>query len=185
MQVLILGASRNIGLLSALRLLGKSLCNSSGMSCALTKQCPDQGNTVTLFVRSQETFKDNEEVQKFIASGTARVEVGDALKEVDVRRVLTIRSYDLIISTLGGSASAQCYTNSSVDATDILSHLSQAQSSSCLSLSQSSLQISAATQCAYYLESCALCPKKSDPRSSLQFRRAGSDGRVTMCSLMS
>ena len=104
MHVLIIGASRNIGLLTALRLLGKCLYNIGHVLHLLIKVSSAKGDTVTLLVRSPKAFDGNEEVQKFIKSGTAHIMVGDALKEDDIRRALTANTYDAILSSLGGSA---------------------------------------------------------------------------------
>jgi len=43
-------------------------------------------------------------MQKYITAGTAHVAVGDALKEDDIRKVLTANAYDFILFSIGGSA---------------------------------------------------------------------------------
>jgi len=85
------------------------------MPRALTKIYSAKGDTVTLLVRSPKAFDGNEEVQKYIKSGTARVVVGDALKEEDIRRVLTTSTYDAILSSLGGSTLPNHLTNGAIN----------------------------------------------------------------------
>jgi len=65
MKVYAIGASRNIGYLTALRLLAK-------------------GATVTFLMRSPSAFDANEEMQNYIKNGTARLVKGDALNREDV-----------------------------------------------------------------------------------------------------
>jgi len=67
LNVLTFGASRNIGYLSAVRLLEK-------------------GATVTFLLRSASAFDDDAVIQKYVKSGNARLVKGDATNEADTRR---------------------------------------------------------------------------------------------------
>ncbi|KAJ7851239.1 hypothetical protein B0H14DRAFT_3662119 [Mycena olivaceomarginata] len=67
LNVLSFGASRNIGYLSALRLLEK-------------------GGTVTFLLRSPSAFDADATIQKYVKSGHARLLRGDATIEADVQR---------------------------------------------------------------------------------------------------
>ncbi|KAJ7746829.1 hypothetical protein DFH07DRAFT_923958 [Mycena maculata] len=67
LNVLAVGASRNIGYFSAVRLL-------------------DKGATVTFLLRSPAVFDDDALIQGYIKSGHVRLVKGDATKEEDTRR---------------------------------------------------------------------------------------------------
>ncbi|KAH7105141.1 hypothetical protein BKA62DRAFT_634306 [Auriculariales sp. MPI-PUGE-AT-0066] len=84
MHILVFGASRNVGYLTATRLLAK-------------------GETVTLVVRSAATFDNDAAIQEHIKSGRAHVAVGDALKEDDVRRVIGANTFDFIVFSIGAA----------------------------------------------------------------------------------
>ncbi|KIK81059.1 hypothetical protein PAXRUDRAFT_15452 [Paxillus rubicundulus Ve08.2h10] len=66
-KVLVIGGSRNIGYLSAVRLL-------------------DSGATVTFLLRKVQVFDGNETIQKYVEQGKARLVQGDALIKDDVQR---------------------------------------------------------------------------------------------------
>ncbi|KAH7889267.1 hypothetical protein F5I97DRAFT_1842986 [Phlebopus sp. FC_14] len=95
-KVLAIGGSRNIGYLSAIRLL-------------------DLGATVTFLLRKPAVFDDDETIKKYVQKGKARLVQGDALVKADVQRAWDEaakgegeenRSVDLLIFTVG-STSAQ------------------------------------------------------------------------------
>ncbi|KAL4064838.1 hypothetical protein V8B97DRAFT_1207238 [Scleroderma yunnanense] len=89
MKVLVIGGSRNIGYFSALRLL-------------------DSGATVTFLLRKPQIFDNDENIQKYVKDGKARLVTGDALIKDDVSRAWAEassgddgKSVDLLIFTLG------------------------------------------------------------------------------------
>lgn len=87
-NVYAVGASRNIGYYAAIRLLNK-------------------GATVTFLLRNTSVFDDDADVQKYIASGHARLVKGDALNEADVGRGWDSaredgRDVDVLLFTVGG-----------------------------------------------------------------------------------
>ncbi|KAH7101668.1 hypothetical protein BKA62DRAFT_172861 [Auriculariales sp. MPI-PUGE-AT-0066] len=82
MHTLIFGASRNIGYLTATRLLAR-------------------GETVSLVVRSAKTFDNDAAIQEHIRAGRAHVVVGDTMNEDDVRRAVSSASFDYILFTVG------------------------------------------------------------------------------------
>ncbi|KAF7302646.1 NAD(P)-bd-dom domain-containing protein [Mycena chlorophos] len=85
MDVLAIGASRNIGYLTSLRLLEK-------------------GAVVTFMLRSPSIFDEDEKMQHYIRSGRARLVQGDALKEEDVRRAWEAAGVvDTLLFTVGFS----------------------------------------------------------------------------------
>ncbi|KAJ7646996.1 hypothetical protein FB45DRAFT_986922 [Roridomyces roridus] len=66
LNIITFGGSRNIGYLASVRLL-------------------EQGATVTFLLRSLSVFHNDQTIQKFVKSGSARLVKGDALVESDVR----------------------------------------------------------------------------------------------------
>ncbi|TFY60016.1 hypothetical protein EVJ58_g5413 [Rhodofomes roseus] len=90
MNVFALGASRNIGYHAARRLLAK-------------------GATVTFLLRSTSAFDNDEVIQPYIRSGTARLVQGDALKADDVQRGWEAAqnakdgTIDLVLFSIGGT----------------------------------------------------------------------------------
>ncbi|KXN89299.1 hypothetical protein AN958_05803 [Leucoagaricus sp. SymC.cos] len=91
LNVLAIGASRNIGYYSSLKLL-------------------QHGATVTFLLRNPTTFDNDTEIQKFVSSGHARLVKGDALVKDDVARVWAAaidrndqRRIDYLLFTLGGT----------------------------------------------------------------------------------
>lgn len=90
MKVLVIGGSRNIGYYAAQRLLAA-------------------GETVTFLLRNKSSFDNDESIKPYIASGKARIVVGDALKEDDVRRSWEAAnegeggSVDMCLFTVGGT----------------------------------------------------------------------------------
>lgn len=90
MNVLAVGASRNIGYYAALRLLEK-------------------GATVTFLLRSPSTFDGDSTIQGYVASGKAHLVKGDGLKADDVRHCWEVAQslgtdgrVDLVLFTVGG-----------------------------------------------------------------------------------
>ncbi|KAF7302618.1 hypothetical protein HMN09_00896300 [Mycena chlorophos] len=84
MNVLAVGASRNIGYLTSIRLLEK-------------------GATVTFLLRSPSAFDKDETIQRHVRSGKARLVKGDALKEEDARRAWeSAGTVDTLLFTVGG-----------------------------------------------------------------------------------
>ncbi|KAJ8072961.1 hypothetical protein PM082_019824 [Marasmius tenuissimus] len=88
MNVFSLGGSRNIGYLSALRML-------------------DAGCTVTFLVRSLATLQDDEAMSKYINAGKAFLVKGDALVKSDVengwKKAGERGPVDLLLFTVGGT----------------------------------------------------------------------------------
>ncbi|OCH92270.1 hypothetical protein OBBRIDRAFT_467342 [Obba rivulosa] len=89
MNVYALGASRNIGYYAALRLLKK-------------------GATVTYLLRSTSVFDQDPEMQRYVASGKARLVKGDALSAPDVERgwkeaQAVKESVDVVLFSVGGT----------------------------------------------------------------------------------
>ncbi|KAF7315783.1 NAD(P)-bd-dom domain-containing protein [Mycena indigotica] len=84
LNVFAIGASRNIGYLTAIRLLEK-------------------GATVTLLLRSKSVFDGDQVMQRFVQSGQARLVQGDGLKQEDVRRAWAAAGdVDVLLFTVGG-----------------------------------------------------------------------------------
>ncbi|KAF9060958.1 hypothetical protein BDP27DRAFT_1338893 [Rhodocollybia butyracea] len=90
MNVLAIGASRNIGYYSSLRLL-------------------EAGCTVTFMLRSPSVFDSDEAIQSHIKSGKAHLFKGDALVQSDVKHAWDEASahgnIDLLLFTVGGTPS--------------------------------------------------------------------------------
>lgn len=96
MKVLAIGASRNIGYLSSLRLL-------------------KQGAVVTFVVRNAGVFDADENIRPYVRSRHARIVKGDALNEEDIRKAWTTANdpaadvagaaegIDLVLFTIGGT----------------------------------------------------------------------------------
>ncbi|KAJ7187920.1 hypothetical protein C8R46DRAFT_1157147 [Mycena filopes] len=83
-NILSIGASRNIGYYSAVRLL-------------------EQGATVTLLLRTPSVFDEDAVIQKYVKSGTARLVKGDARNEDDMRRAWAAAGpVDAVVFTVGG-----------------------------------------------------------------------------------
>lgn len=74
----------------------------------------DAGATVTFLLRSPATFDGDEDIQKHVKSGKARLLKGDALVEEDVRNAWNEATkespVDLVIFTVGFSTS--CHSSS-------------------------------------------------------------------------
>ena len=85
MNVYTLGASKNIGYYSAIRLLGMTALVSHFV-VLLIKSCPGKGATVTFLLRKPEVFDNDELIQPHVKSGKARLVKGDALSIEDVAR---------------------------------------------------------------------------------------------------
>ncbi|KAJ7493416.1 hypothetical protein B0H11DRAFT_962109 [Mycena galericulata] len=86
-NVLAFGASRNIGYLSALRLL-------------------ERGATVTFVLRSTAVFDNDALIQSYVKSGHARLLKGDATKEEDTRRAWNEAGVvDVLFFSVGGTPS--------------------------------------------------------------------------------
>nr|GAT59774.1 predicted protein [Mycena chlorophos] len=101
MDVLAIGASRNIGYLTSLRLLGP--CSLHLLAQLLTPS-PEKGAVVTFMLRSPSIFDEDEKMQHYIRSGRARLVQGDALKEEDVRRAWEAAgTVDTVLFTVGFS----------------------------------------------------------------------------------
>ncbi|GBE90215.1 hypothetical protein SCP_1900640 [Sparassis crispa] len=88
MNVYALGASKNIGYYSAVRLLRK-------------------GATVTFLMRNPAVFDDDELIQKYVTSGKARIVKGDALNVADVQHGWETareggQNVDTLLFTIGG-----------------------------------------------------------------------------------
>ena len=90
MKVLAIGASRNIGYYSALRLL-------------------DLGYTVTFLLRKPECFNKDEDITRYVKDGKARLVKGDALIKADVEHAWAEaakggddQTVDFMVFTLGG-----------------------------------------------------------------------------------
>ncbi|TFK46706.1 hypothetical protein OE88DRAFT_1637825 [Heliocybe sulcata] len=87
LNVLAIGASKNVGYHAATRLL-------------------DQGATVTFLLRSPSVFDNDENMKRYVASGKAKIVKGDALKREDVARAWQSANeggaVDLLLFTLGG-----------------------------------------------------------------------------------
>ncbi|KAJ7717037.1 hypothetical protein B0H16DRAFT_1388487 [Mycena metata] len=88
LNVLAIGASRNIGYFSAVRLL-------------------EQGATVTFLLRSPAVFDKDELIQRYIKSGgNARLVKGDATKQEDVQRAWDEAGVvDAVVFSVGGTPS--------------------------------------------------------------------------------
>ncbi|PPQ89433.1 hypothetical protein CVT25_012812 [Psilocybe cyanescens] len=88
LNVLAIGASRNIGYYSAIRFL-------------------NSGATVTFLLRSPAAFDSDEVIQKYVKSGKARLIKGDALVEDDVQaswsEAVKCGPIDLLLCTVGGT----------------------------------------------------------------------------------
>ncbi|EIW85579.1 hypothetical protein CONPUDRAFT_48791 [Coniophora puteana RWD-64-598 SS2] len=92
-KVLAIGASRNIGYYSSLRLL-------------------ELGYTVTFLLRKPECFDQDEAVTRFVKDGKARLIKGDALVKADVQRAWAEaakggddKTVDFMLFTVGGTPS--------------------------------------------------------------------------------
>ncbi|KIK69674.1 hypothetical protein GYMLUDRAFT_34076 [Collybiopsis luxurians FD-317 M1] len=90
MNVLAIGASKNIGYYTSLRLL-------------------DAGSTVTFMLRSPSVFDSDEIIQSHVRSGKAHLLKGDALVQFDVKRAwdaaLSHGAVDALLFTVGGTPS--------------------------------------------------------------------------------
>jgi len=88
MNVLFIGASKNIGYFAAQRLLAK-------------------GANGTFLLRNPKVFDTDEEIQKYVKSGKAHLVKGDGLVLEDVRAAWTAAAshgpVDLVLFTLGGT----------------------------------------------------------------------------------
>ncbi|KAG8901475.1 hypothetical protein FRB99_005279 [Tulasnella sp. 403] len=89
MKVFAIGASRNIGYLSALKFL-------------------QQGHTVAFLLRRTNVFDNDDAMKTYIASGKVQLIQGDALVEDDMRRAWTEASpvdtpVDLVLFSVGGT----------------------------------------------------------------------------------
>ncbi|KAF7365159.1 NAD(P)-bd-dom domain-containing protein [Mycena venus] len=83
LNILSVGGSRNIGYLSAIRLL-------------------EQGSTVTFLLRSPSTFDGDATIQKYVKSGHARLVKGDATIEADTQRAWDQAGIvDAVVFTVG------------------------------------------------------------------------------------
>lgn len=111
MNTFVLGGSRNIGYLSALRFLSECLCRSSYFvyQFCLTNVSTENGQTVTFLLRSPSVFDGDEDIQPYVKSGKARLVKGDALDVNDVRRGWEAASeggksrVDIVLSSVGQS----------------------------------------------------------------------------------
>ncbi len=102
-NVLAIGASRNIGYHSALRLLRRSFVYSyfdDGTHFHL-----GLGSSVTFLLRNPSIFDGNAEVAPFIESGKAILVKGDAMKQDEIKSAWDTASehgpIDVIIFTVG------------------------------------------------------------------------------------
>jgi NAD(P)-dependent dehydrogenase (short-subunit alcohol dehydrogenase family) len=91
MNILLIGASKNIGYYSALRLLSK-------------------GHTCVFLLRNTSVFDADSDIQRHVKEGSARLIKGDALVPEDVRRLWEVTlgvgvGIDYVLFTLGGLAS--------------------------------------------------------------------------------
>nr|GAT60608.1 predicted protein [Mycena chlorophos] len=87
MNILAIGASRNIGYQSAVRLLEK-------------------GATVTFLLRSPAVFDNDAVIQRFVATDKARLVKGDATSEEDLRLVWNAAGVvDAVVFSVGGTPS--------------------------------------------------------------------------------
>ncbi|KAF7794295.1 hypothetical protein EIP86_005428 [Pleurotus ostreatoroseus] len=106
MNVFALGASRNIGYHSAIRLLEK-------------------GATVTFLLRSPGVFDTDTTIQRYLQSGHARLVQGDALNIEDVangwEKALEVpsRHVDLVLFTVGGTPSFSITRGAVIDPADL------------------------------------------------------------------
>jgi hypothetical protein len=103
-NVLVLGGSRNIGYHAALRLLGGFLSSRYGL-LLMPIIMVAAGATVTFLLRSTSVFDNDEVVQGYIKSGTARLIKGDGLIKDDVKRAWEEsgrdRPVDTVVFTVG------------------------------------------------------------------------------------
>ena len=84
MNVFALGASKNIGYYSAIRLL--SMTPPIPFPIDETNPVIDKGATVTFLLRNTTAFDTDETIQSYVRSGKARLVKGDALNIGDVTR---------------------------------------------------------------------------------------------------
>ncbi|KAF7376393.1 hypothetical protein MSAN_00054800 [Mycena sanguinolenta] len=92
LNVLSIGASRNIGYFAAIRLL-------------------EQGSTVTFLLRSPSTFDGDATIQKYVKSGHARLVKGDASVEADVKRAWDAAGIvDALVFTVGALPSLKNFS---------------------------------------------------------------------------
>jgi len=89
MHILVFGGSRNIGYFATLRLL-------------------NQGHSATLLLRNEKVFDEDEQMKRFVESGTAQLVQGDALVPEDVKRAWekatdSGRGVDYVLFTIGAT----------------------------------------------------------------------------------
>jgi len=105
-NILSIGASRNIGYFSSIRLLGIFRVYLSYAPTDLDAYCIiDSGATVTFLLRSPGVFDSDNVIQKYVKSGHARLLKGDALIVEDVQRAwdeaAKDRPVDVLLFTVG------------------------------------------------------------------------------------
>ena len=104
LDILSIGASRNIGYLSSIRFLGEYVLFCDICSIFIRTSL-DAGATVTFLLRTPSVFDEDATIQKYIKSGKAQLLKGDALVESDVKRAwgeaAKYQSVDLLIFTVG------------------------------------------------------------------------------------
>ena len=105
MNVYAIGASRNIGYYSAVRLLSAS--NPFLRRTMADYRAIEKGATVTFLLRSLNVFETDELIQGYVKSGHVRLVQGDALKAEDVAKGWEAAQegpqshVDLVLFTLG------------------------------------------------------------------------------------
>ena len=75
MNILAIGASRNIGYMSAVRLLGTPLHSKQKETLI---GIAEKGATVTFLLRNPSVFDADEAIQRFVRSGRAKLLKGNA-----------------------------------------------------------------------------------------------------------
>ena len=84
LNVLSVGGSRHIGYHASLRLLSTSF---ESLKFSRTHDSTGNGATVTFLMRSPSAFDSDEEVQKYVKQGTAKLVKGDALVAEDFQMI--------------------------------------------------------------------------------------------------
>lgn len=105
MNVYAIGASRNIGYHSAVRLL--STLSLYPRKTVTDSRAIEKGATITFLLRSLDVFETDELIQGYVKSGHVRLVQGDALKAEDVVKGWEAAQegpqshVDLVLFTLG------------------------------------------------------------------------------------
>lgn len=86
LNILSIGASRNIGYYASLKLLRTSPPSRTPFHLISSQSLTENGATVTFLLRNPSIFDTDTSIQPFISSGKAHIVKGDALVKEDVAK---------------------------------------------------------------------------------------------------